>query len=461
MSRGYTRRRALGALAGLAATGVAGGRLAVGRATAESRQAERFEPVRHGFGFRNWGRGSRYFEPAAVPTREALRERVRTGWREAARETIGLRPGDLPAAATDAIVSHLRTAIEQGAGTNGHCYGMALTAQHYFERPEAIPVARRTASEIRDPTEPSPAGDAPVYREIVQRQVEQFLRFRSWIARLAILRPEWLDGAAVLRDVRAVVEATGTASVVLFDGSLSAHQVLVHRITEAAGETRLHLYDPNEAAPAYDSHHPTVAFERGPDGPRMRPFGGYVGLLYTRYDQIDRATDRERPGPMDHLSVGPDAVREAMFPLLQVAVDTDGVALRLAPPGGSAVGRVAGRFAARSRGRTPAIRTRYGVEPGRYRVSVVGRRDAEFTLRGVVADADGVPLDVRLSDAVAAGEVRSYALAVPSGDDDASLAPTEGSRERGGTDARVAVAAGAGVAAGVLGTRTVDRLRSR
>ncbi|MFC7068612.1 hypothetical protein [Halobaculum lipolyticum] len=459
MSRDYTRRRALGALAGLAAGGLAGGRSVVGRASAAGGRADGFEPVRHGFGFRNWGRGSRYFEPAAVPTREALRERVRTGWRETARETIGLSPGDLPAAATDAIVDHLRTALEQGAGTNGHCYGMALTAQRYFERPDAIPVARSSASEIRDPTEPSPAGDAPVYREIVERQVEQFLRFRSWIARLAILRPAWLDVQAVLRDVRAVVAATGTASVVLFDGSLSAHQVLVHRITESDGETRLHLYDPNEAAPAYDRHQPTVTFVHGTDGPRMRPYGGYSGLLYTRYDQIERATDRTRADPTDHLAVGADAVRDALFPLLQVAVDTDDVVLKVAAADGAALGRVGGRLAARSRGRTPGIRTRYGVEPGRYRVTVVARRDAEFTLSGVVADRDAVPLDVRLSDEVAAGEVRRYSLVVPPGDEAASLAPAD--REGAGPDPWVAVGAGVGVAAGVLGARTLDRVRSR
>ncbi|MFC7138138.1 hypothetical protein ACFQRB_20000 [Halobaculum litoreum] len=449
-----------------AATGA--GPLLAGEAAGRDGRDAAFDPTRHGFGFRNWGRATRYFDPVPAPERAWFRDRVRDGWREAARETLGLRPGDLPPVLVDAVATQLRTAVEQGAGTNGHCYGMVLTAQRYFDRPDAIPVDKRSASEIAHPTEPAASGEPAVYHEIVDRQVEQVTRFRSWLARRALLHPSWIDQAAVLRDVRAVVRETGTASVILFDGSLTAHQVLVHDVTEVDGGVRLGLYDPNLSARTHERRRPTLEFVAESEGPRMVPYDGFTGLLFTRYDQIDRATDRGRVGPFDHLRVAPERVREALFPVVQVTADDAAVDVYLTDPAGEPVRRLAGRSTARELGRTPRIGTCFGADPGEYSVTVAAREACEYTLRTVVADRAGALLDASGTERIGADEVSRCTITVPEnggdatvdhrrigpGGDDPEAADTDGS------DARTAVGAAGGVAAGVLGTRAYDRFRS-
>ncbi|PSQ18867.1 hypothetical protein BRD00_03740 [Halobacteriales archaeon QS_8_69_26] len=107
---------------------------------------------------------------------------------------------------------------------------MVLTAQEYFERPESIPVDGRVAAEIEHPTVPVDDPSAPVYRRIVESQAEQFLRFRAWLARRSMLRPERIDTAALLEDVRATVEESGTAPVSLFGEGLVGHHYEVRAV---------------------------------------------------------------------------------------------------------------------------------------------------------------------------------------------------------------------------------------
>lgn len=315
-----------------------------GRASGRG-ESRAFAPVDHGYGFRNWASRDQPFEAPPNPSRQSVRERVRTDWRRQAHAVLGLDMVELPTQLTDAIATQLRLAVVQRAGTNGHCYGMCLTAQRYFERPETIPVDRQVASEIDDPTVPVEEPDAPVYEEIVQAQAAQFLGFRAWLGRRGMLRPGWVDTERVLRDVQAVIETSGTATLSVFDRSARGHQVLAYGFEEHDDGVTIPLYDPNLPARAYHHERPALRFDRDGDT-TMQPYDGYTNVLFNRYDQIERATGRQRPTPLDHTTV--DAA---------------------------------------------TLRSLYGAPPGTYRIGVFGTGPTDYELTTSVNDTDGTVVE--------------------------------------------------------------------
>ena len=410
MDEGSTRRGVLRGMAAVVATAGAVGEPALAR-----RQVDRgrFVPVRDGFGFRNWSTKDQYFEAPPDPTPAEVRERVRGGWRERARALIGLDTGLLPDLLTETIATQLRLAVVQRAGTNGHCYGMTLTAQRYFERPETIPVDRPTVGEIEHPTVPIEEPTAPVYDAIVDAQAEQFLQFRAWLGRRAMIYPEWIDVGAVLRDVGAVVDSFGTATLTLFDGSIYSHQVLAYGFEEHAEGVRVPIYDPNRPAPTYVDGPPALVFDRVDGTVAMRPYGRYTGVLFNRYDRIERASDREVASPLDHLTVDRQAVRSSLFPLALVLVDSDAVEVTVVDPDGEELERTRGAYMDRSRGTHARVRSLYGADPGTYRIGVFGDDATDYGLRVVVADEDGPVVDWTASNSIDAGELHEYDVEVP------------------------------------------------
>jgi hypothetical protein len=450
MDRHVSRRRVLGGTAALlGGCGVAGAAPPRRRASDAS-----FTPSEHGFGFRNWSPRDQYFDAPPAPSERVLVEQVRSGWRDTARAVLGLNTTALPSTLVEAIATQLQLAVAQFAGTNGHCYGMALTAQQYFDRPETIPVDRRVASEIENPTVPLEEPAAPVYETIVDLQAAQFLRFRAWLGRRAMLHPEWIDTGAMLRDVESVVGAFGTATLTLFDGTLSGHQVLAYGFDRRDDGVSVAVYDPNRTAVSYRADTPTLRFDRTDGTFSMRPYEQYTGALFNRYDQIERATGREDASVLDHLTVGRRRLRESLFPLALVLVDVDDVAVGVVAPDGTSVDRIRSAYMNRSRGEYARIRSLYGAEPGTYWIGVLGDQGTGYELRTVVADAGGAVLDATRSATVDAGDVHVYDLAVPT-DGGGSVDRADGTWRR---DVLVGGAgAVGGAAAGVAGVRALRR----
>lgn len=378
-----------------------------------------FDPSRHGFGFRNWSSQTQDFEvPDADPSDDRVRERLRSGWRGPAASVLGLRLTAVPDALLDALTDQLRGSLLQRAGTNGHCYGMGLAAQRYFERPATLPLELATASEVQHPAAPLEEPDAPVYREIVGLQADQFLRFRAWLGRRAMLWPDRIDVDAQLRDVRAVIDTFGTATVSLLESQLSGHQVLAYDYDDHADGTTLSVYDPNHRAELYDRQRRTIEFERTERGLSMRPYGRYTRFLFNRYDRIEDATGREDASPLDHTDLGATEVRESLFPMALVTVDSEDVDLAVSTPGGGRLGRTRGAFMDRSRWRHPRLRFAYGVDSGRYRIGILGRKTTAYTLRARVVGRAGGSLDATRSGTVEAGETRTYDATVPDDPDE-------------------------------------------
>ncbi|MFD1597832.1 hypothetical protein [Halobellus rarus] len=452
MDRGISRRRLLSTFA--AAAGVSGSAAGVARAQ-RAPDSRGFDPTAHAYGFRNWSSEDQYFETPPSPSRSEIRTRIRTTWEDRARTALGLDVAELPRTVLDSIAAQLRLAVVQRAGTNGHCYGMVLTAQRYFENPETIPVDRRLASEIEAPTVPTERPEAPVYEEIVDRQADQFLRFRAFLGRRVFLYRHWLDTAAVLRDVRDVIERFGTAAVILFNETRLSHQVLAYGFEERAGGVTVPIYDPNRPAATYRRNRPELRFDRDDETLSMRPYGAYTGMVYSRYDRIEASTDRTRPGPLDHVTVDGDRIRESLFPLALVAASSEDVELAVVDPGGERVRRLRGTHTDESRGEYPQVCSRYGVDPGSYRVSVFGAGRTDYELAARVTDVEGAIVDETRTATIRPGEVHEYVLGVPE-DGDGTL-----DRVRSGIRPIHLVGAGAlGTVAGAAGYGAATRFRS-
>lgn len=452
MGRRVTRRQLLRGSAALLASAPLS-RVVTGRQPAGS---DGFDPVEHGFGFRNWSPRSQYFEAPPVPERVTIREALRRDWEERSRPLLGLETGSLPTPLVDVIATHLQTTIEQYAGTNGHCYGMSLAAQQYYEDPASIPVDRPTASEIDDPTVPLDRPEAPVYETIIQLQAAQFLRLRAWLGRRALLNRHWIDTAAVLDDIRAVIETLGTASLQVFDESVYAHQVLAYGYRDHGDQVAVPIYDPNRRAQSYRAGQTTLWFDRIDSTATMRQYGRYTGVLFNRYDRIERATGRTDATPFDHLQVDRSTVRTALFPIAVVQADTKAVDLVVVDPEGEPFERIRGQHMDPSRGEYPRHRVRYGVTPGTYRIGLFGKRETEYELRAMVSGLDGSIVDAARTARIGAGEGHGYTLEVP--------ASGSGRLERTGqSDHRSALVTGTGavggIAAGALGYRLLRNRR--
>ena len=448
----FTRRRVLrGTVAAVA------GSVAVGRTSAR-RQVEtgRFVPARDGFGFRNWSPKDQYFDAPPDPTPAEVRARVRSRWRDRSRAVLGLDTRRLPDLLVEAMATRLRLAVVQRAGTNGHCYGMALTAQRYYERPGAIPVDRPSASEIEHPTVPIEEPTAPVYDEIVGAQAEQFLRFRAWLGRRAMLHPEWIDAGAILRDVEAVLDSYGTAALTVFDGTLYSHQVLAYGFEERDGVVRVPVYDPNRSAPTYGNGPPALEFDRADGTLAMRPYGRYTGVLFNRYDRIEGATGREAASPLDHLSVDRSTVRASLLPLVLVLVDSADVEVTVVDPNGEELDRLRGTHMDGGRGDYARLRSLYGAAAGTYRIGVFGGESTDYELRAVVVDGDGPIVDSTTTASIDVGESHQYDLEVPE-DGAGAVEDASGGWPRSGLVCGAGVAGGA--VAGAIGYGLLRRRR--
>lgn len=411
-----SRRTVLRGAAGLAATAI--GFTGHSRARADENG---FDPVRHGFGFRNWGVGWREFdipESELDPSQVAVRDHILTEWDGHAESLFEGGIQQTNEVFLETLATILRSAIVQRTGTNGHCYGMSLAAQAYYESPSSIPIDRLNAAAIRHPAEPLADPEAPVYRDIAQLQAEQYLRFRSWLGRRAMLWPERIDVADQLGDIRAVIDVFGTAQVFLFAGTTRGHQVLAYEYEDRADGTTVSVYDPNYAASSYEHRIRTLEFDRIEGGYEVRPYEAYDGVLFNRHDRIEAATGRSDVSPFDHFDGDPSRLRETMFPTALVTVDTADVDLGIAGPSGSRFDRLVSDFMDVTRGDVSHIRTAYGIKPGTYRIHIHGRRRTAYDLRVRIAGPADTRLSASRTAAIEAGEVHVYEAIVPENADE-------------------------------------------
>lgn len=466
MGPGVTRRGWLGKVIQGAATAAATGALTTGstrrgRAQRTPEHSDAFDPTVHGFGFRNWGTsGSMYAEhDHDTVDEEQVRRVIRRRWDEPAARHLGVDVSDVERRTFDAIAKQLYVSINQGSATNGHCYGMVFAAQQYYDRPETVPLDRSVASELTHPEAPvDQPSTAPVGREIDLFHVTQFLNFDAWIGRRAMLRPSWIDYERQLDALTTAVDVTGTAGITLFETyDRPSHQVLVYDYERSGDRTRLFVYDPNYPAARYEklADPLTVTVDQTGSRPTVTAYtDAYDQLLFNRRDRrIAEFTGQRDPTvAVDEEAVNPDVA----FSIVEFLVESRDVSLTVVGPDDRPVGRDTASLVDRRQSEYDLLRYRYGFEPGRYLLRVVGDADGEYVLTGIAADRVATRLDAEREATISAGSVHTYVADVPA----------SGSGELRRADEstidwpRVAGGAGVGLAACAAGVHGIRRYRS-
>ena len=246
----------------------------------------------------------------------------------------------------------------------------------------------------------------------------------------------------------------GTATLTVMDGSLFTHQVLAYGVESDGEGVRIPIYDPNRPAAVYDGRRPALRFEPDGDGFSMRPYGQYTHALFNQYDQIAQATDRGNGTPMDHQTGGEATVRESLFPLALVAVDTDDVHLAVTGPGENNVDRVRATHMDREPADNDRLRSLYGAPPGTYRIDVFGDAGTTYELTTTVVGLDGVAVDATETGTLETGQRHEYELTVTD-DRDGTIGRDGGGRSW----PLVAGGVAGGLAVGALTHRALRRRR--
>lgn len=205
----------------------------------------------------------------------------------------------------------------------------------------------------------------------------------------------------------------------------------------------------------------TIEFQATDEGYSMEPYGKYEWILFNRYDRIEGATDRTTATPLDHVDLDAGEVREAIFPMALVTVDTADVDLTVVAPDGGRFGRLKSEFMNRSRGPFQRLRSGYGVAAGEYRIYLKGHRPTSYEIDVRIAGPHGVRLSVTRTAQIKADETQVYAATVPeTADGTETFEAIDSGDERSRRLSTVAVAVGSGIAVGAgshyLWTRGAD-----
>ncbi len=251
-----------------------------------------FDPAVHGFGFSNWAGdtgadadGEQFnYEPVDV-TKEEVQRAIENSWTTAlsrARESLMTR-----------IVYSW---IGGNAATNGHCYGMAFSAEEYFETQSELPHGVDAASEIPRPTDRyGGVGD-----RVRKFQTSQILRAEPfWFAFLGF-RWGLADQRESLDQLTNAIDATGSAGLAL-NGEGNAHQVLAYGYERTDDVTDVSIYDPNyQATDHIDSDDVWMLSVDRESGDVLEIGDGYDEFLY-HHPEMDLSVADRLIGGRDHV----------------------------------------------------------------------------------------------------------------------------------------------------------------
>lgn len=260
-----------------------------------------FDPAVHGFGFSNWAGdagadadGEQFnYEPVDV-TKEEVRRAIENSWTTA-----------LSRAHESLMTRIVYSWIGGNAATNGHCYGMAFSAEEYFETPSELPHGVDAASEITRPTDRYNAvGD-----RIRKFQTSQILRAEPFWFGFLGFRWGLADHRESLDQLTNAIDATGFAGLAL-NGEANAHQVLAYGFERTDDATDVSIYDPNyQAADHMDPDDIwTLSVDRE-SGDVLEIGDGYDEFLY-HHPEMDLSVADRLIGGRDHVL---DRLSDAVF----------------------------------------------------------------------------------------------------------------------------------------------------
>ena len=383
-----------------------------------------FSPTRHGFGFTNWGTTSgRYpgHEHDRVSIDE-VRQTIENTWSErlATATHLSFPAGSL---ATDALALKIYTNVNQGAGTNGHCYGMAYAAEAYYKTPDVIPVDADSASAIPEPTGPyRPVGD-----DIDYYHNTQYLEYDAWAARQAVFGSEDIDYDAQLEAITSALDETGTAGLTMHStGRGWGHQILATGYSSVGDRVEVAVYDPNIAAGSgrysSESTSPSVTFDTSGDRTTVEPYDGV-------YDRIVYSNVDGRLDPTAMLRLGTDQASQWFESLLTNVVTfltQSPVELTVTDADGSELSRISSEAMSLEPTEYDHVRTDIGTTSREYEVELTGTAEGEYTLEVQGQRDDGSTLSSTVEGQITEGETRRYRAVLPDdSSEDPRLEPAE------------------------------------
>ncbi|WP_306052478.1 hypothetical protein [Natronococcus wangiae] len=257
-----------------------------------------FDPAVDGFGFDNYSTPPVPPKPAEFVSEGDVLRYLTAYWDTALRAQLTLPLNGGPEPRIRGIAEQLCANADRLFGTKGYCYGMAATAQWYFEEPAVVPVDRDSTSEIVHVDDPLEDGSAtPVRDDIELFHRAQFLNADSWLRRWPLLRPERIDYRSQERELRATIDEFGSAGVTISgDNVLKGHYVLLYDYEATDTGVTFTAYDPNDDA---DEHAAEESRTIGIDTTSYEPLMGsydeeYDRFLFNPEDRAIRARARSK-----------------------------------------------------------------------------------------------------------------------------------------------------------------------
>ncbi|WP_420191935.1 hypothetical protein [Haloplanus salinarum] len=230
-----------------------------------------FDPTIHGFGFQNWG-GEGVFEPPhnhETIVEEAFKTQFDQEWTPKLRQNASFpMPTEVVDALSDALFETLQNGPE-ALYSGGHCYGMCLTAQQYFEEglPETLPPDTTATAEISKPTGEYGSVGGKI-DELHRQQALEWDVFKraQFVSPPSQQNEQPIDAEEEVRAIRSAINETGTALVgvgsspSVFPDATLLHQLVGYNVEvdgqslESSQSAFVDVYNPNYAAENYEDN---------------------------------------------------------------------------------------------------------------------------------------------------------------------------------------------------------------
>lgn len=350
-----------------------------------------------------------------------MKETIEDSWPDRLEAIRSLTPG--VTLARDALALQVYVNVNQGAATNGHCYGMVYAADTYYHSPAELPEDATSASAIPKPTgEFESVGD-----DIDYYHNTQYLEFDAWYARQVLFSSEPLDYEAQLGAITSAIDETGTAGLSLHATQRGwGHQILATGYTRRENSVEVSVYDPNIAAEpsTYDGEAaPSVTFDTSGTRTTVEPYQGiYDRIVYTNVDgRIDLTgmLFQEAQQTADFIE---SLVTQVVTFATQSPVD-----LRVRGPDGAELSRLSAEHMSLAPTEYDHIRTAVGAPAGEYDVEVVGTDDGTYTLDARGQLGGRTTIEETVEGEITEGETHTYRATLPEdGAEEPRLEATDG-----------------------------------
>ncbi|AXG09651.1 hypothetical protein [Haloplanus rubicundus] len=271
-----------------------------------------FDPAIHGFGFQNWSGEGEFNPPHNHETiaEDTFNTQFEQEWLPELKQNTSL---PLPASIATQIADALYETLRQGPEnvySDGHCFGMCLAAQQYFENgvPDTLPAEISAAADI-----PRPTGEyADIGGEIDELHRSHALNSNTAVEMKQFLSPNSsqnetaYDAEKEIEAIRSAIKQNGTALIGIGSSPSTSpddsylHQLVGYNVEvegeslESADTAYIDVYDPNYEADYYttNSQRLEIDISQPTDMPLVNNDGkGYI-FRYQRFALVGpRRTD--------------------------------------------------------------------------------------------------------------------------------------------------------------------------